>query len=135
MRILLLILFTFKPEFSQSKLDKVYEKLPSVTQIAIENFAKNFSLIKPPRVQVGLLKEELKWRVRGYTERQIILSTIMALYKAVNLAEEVLDNPTEEQKKKLNDIIFFVEIGKDIVNFETKKLGELSEGELNFYLH
>ena len=130
MKLVLLFLLAF----SQPKLDEIFLRLIPTTQAGIGAKAAAIVPTKNARIQMKLLEEDLIWQDRGYTKRQIKLIVTLVLYKAIGLAEKITKDPTEEQKKKLDDIKLFIEMATILVEKNVKELGDFQDYELTFYL-
>ena len=128
--------------FVQPDLDRLSLQLQLETQESITLLGKGFKYANPPKRQVLLLQDDLRWQRRGYSERQVRLVSILALYKAVGNAEQLAaqllevdeDERTQEQQRKLNRLESFILTGAAYVDYEAEKLKDMRKDELTFYV-
>ncbi len=130
---------------SDRTLDELSSELQPGTRTHIESLTTGFDPIRNPRIQFALLKGDLAWQNRGYTDRQMSLMAVLAIRGAIPDAEAKIKSlekkieEDEENATKYEDQIYtigdFIEGAKEIIEREKEefKLGEMPDYMLKFY--
>jgi hypothetical protein len=110
------------------------ERLQPATRRTVVKMAEDVSLRRPYGLQMELLKQHIEWLNRGHTERQIIVVQAIVLAGAIRRAIEIVNGPTEEQKKHVGEIWAYKESGMNLLKEKLIDLGEVSDREMRFHL-
>jgi hypothetical protein len=111
-----------------SSLGEMKDRLPARTLASIEQMGREISLVRPYRLQLALMKEDLVWLNRGYSERQIMIVQVIAL--DTSLKRE----PNEEEQKRIKYVDSNKAYGRKLVKKMLKELGDVTDRELRFHL-
>ncbi len=141
----LLLALTSSQEGLNRTLDELFNTMIPSTQVHIKSLATGFDPIRKARIQFGLLKDDIVWENRGFSDRQISLIAVFALHGAISDAEAKIESlgkkaeEDEENAKKYEDQIYtignFIEGAKKIIEREKEefKFGEMPDWMLKFY--
>ncbi len=103
--------------------------------------AENFDVTRNPRIQAALLREDLEWMQRGYSDRQIDFTVLVVLELSVPRAKRLLEDTEylEGLGGNKEAVIARIESYLDLVPLEIEKLTKrfkdrpLKSYELKFY--
>lgn len=130
---LLLLLLTAQAKPLDAAL-AIKERMWPTSRIAAEKMGREVSLWRPYEIQMELLKEDLVWLNRGYTERQIAIIQAVVLCEALVRAAHAAKEPSEEEQKHLTAIGTYRKSGVTLLEKILKELGEVSDSEMRFHL-
>lgn len=118
---------------NQPVLDSAFDRMHRSTRVYVLKVAEAFDPTRSLRVQLHLLDEDLIWQTRGLSERQRTIVSVIALYKAMESIEGIIEEPDEEQKKQLSSIIEFEMMAQEHIKEIVAQLGTIHDHELKFY--
>jgi len=126
--------------FAQPILDDLFDRLPESSQRNIELLGEGFEERVPPKLQIRLLRQDIEWQNRGFSDRQVRLISALALYRAIGNAEEELAplmhidgaELSDTQRTRKRELISFIAVATLFVEDEAKALENMKDYELTF---
>lgn len=123
--------------------EELFAGLPAPTQQEITRLAGALDLERRPRIQIELLKDDIRWQDKGLTEHQLEIVGATVLLKAMERAEAVLAEKPEAGGSKLDRYkakkrrarirVFLLTAGVELEKC-VKRLGKVRDYELGFRL-